>query len=184
MKKTIISCICILSLLSCEKIWVEDLCEKAYDTIRGYYDIESIVWEEDEPIDIDGDGEASFDYLAEWSRILYGSEGDNIITNSRGSLSIPYIIDSRANYGPGHEPSLSNSFIGYHFLLNAVVEGNDSHLEFKLPADGSEFSHSGYGEITLRTEVTLTTLTEAGTTKDVTGTILIKYIRTQYRTGN
>ena len=54
------------------------------------------------------------------------------------------------------------------------------HLEFELPDDGSEFYHTGHGEIALRTKVTLTTLTESGTTKDVTGTIFIKYVRTQY----
>lgn len=61
-----------------------------------------------------------------------------------------------------------------------MIEGNDSHLEFDLPDDGAEFCHTGPGKITLRTEVTLTTLTESGTAEDVIGTILIKYARKQY----
>jgi hypothetical protein len=61
-----------------------------------------------------------------------------------------------------------------------VIECNESHLEFDLPDDGAEFCHTSPGKITLRTEVTLTTLTESGTAKDVIGTILIKYARKQY----
>ena len=56
MRKLSILIICLLPLVSCEKVWVEDLQEKAYDTIRGTYEIESAVWEEAEPIDINGDG--------------------------------------------------------------------------------------------------------------------------------
>lgn len=168
-------------MLSCEKVWVEDLQEKAYDTIRGHYEIESILWEEDEPIDINGDGEATFDYLAEWNRIVSGGTmGWGMVYNDRGTLSIPYVIDQAADWG-GY-PSLYRRDEEYSFKIEAVIEGNDSHLKFELPDREAEFVHSGYGEITLRTDVSLTVLAEPGKTKEVTGTILIKYIRTKYRT--
>ena len=182
MKKFIIYNLCILSLFSCEKIWVEELHERACDKIRGLYEPVSIVWEEPEPIDIDGDGVASFDYLAEWEKIFQGSPGDNIINNDHGTLDIPYIrdLDAEETDSPWYSPDLAQWHIKYDFNIRVVIEGNESHLEFDLPDDGSEFCHTGPGEITLRTKVTLTTLTESGTTKDVTGTIFIKYVRTQY----
>lgn len=178
MKKFIIYNLCILSLFSCEKIWVEELHERACDTIRGLYDPVSIVWEEAEPIDINGDGEASYDYLAEWDKVISGGPGNNSIHNDRASLDIPYVLDANAEFSD--YPCLSRRHIPYGFGINVIIEGNDSHLEFELPDDGSEFYHTGHGEIALRTKVTLTTLTESGTTKDVTGTIFIKYVRTQY----
>ena len=179
MRKYLIYTLCLFSLLSCEKIWIEDLKEQAYDTIRGLYNIESIIWEEEDPIDIDGDGEASFDYFAEWNKLYYGiGEGYNAITNDRGQISIPYV--QADNYTEGWEPTLSKWNEQYHFGVKAVIEEGTSHLEFELPEDGSEFTHSGYGEVTLRTQVTLTTRTQSGTTEDVTGTIFIKYVRTQY----
>ncbi len=94
------------------------------------------------------------------------------------SLDIPYVLDANAEFSD--YPSLSRRHISYNFNINVIIEGNESHLEFDLPDDGSEFYHTGHGEIALRTKVTLTTLTESGTTKDVTGTIFIKYVRTQY----
>ena len=86
MKKFIIYNLCILSLFSCEKIWVEELHERACDTIRGLYDPVSIVWEEAEPIDINGDGEASYDYLAEWDKVISGGPGNNSIHNDRAAF--------------------------------------------------------------------------------------------------
>ena len=182
MKRLIIFNICILSLVSCEKVWYEELNERANDTIRGIYQPVSIIWEESEPIDINGDGEASFDYLSEWENVWYGSPGDSSASAGRGTLAIPYIIDGDADDkdSPWYSPWLAQRHIPYEFQYKVVIEGNESHLEFVLPKDGSEFCHTGHGEITLRTEVTLTTLTQEGTTKDVTGTIFIKYSRTQY----
>ena len=46
----------------------------------------SIVWEEAEPIDINGDGEASYDYLAEWDKVISGGPGNNSIHNDRDNL--------------------------------------------------------------------------------------------------
>ena len=164
-------------MISCEKVWVEDLQERAYDTIRGVYEIESIVWEEDEPIDIDGDGEASFDYLAEWNKIYSGSPSYSIVSNEVGSLGIPYVVDQNAKYG-GY-PNLSRWNDDYRFKIKAVIEENDSHLEFELPKQGekfeyseSEFTHSGYAELTLRTMVTLDVLVSQEKSEKVTGTIL------------
>ena len=51
---------------ACEKVWEADLREKALDTIRGIYEIESAVWEGQEPLDINGDGNATFDYYSEY----------------------------------------------------------------------------------------------------------------------
>ena len=140
MKKFIIYNLCILSLFSCEKIWVEELHERACDTIRGLYDPVSIVWEEAEPIDINGDGEASYDYLAEWDKVISGSPGNNSIHNDRATLDIPYVLDANAEFSD--YPSLSRRHIPYDFNINVIIEGNDSHLEFELPDDGSEFYHT------------------------------------------
>ena len=73
MRKIFYIILCIAGLSSCEKVWVEDLQEKAYDTIRGEYEIESATWEGPDPIDLNGDGVASFDYLKEWDAIISGS---------------------------------------------------------------------------------------------------------------
>lgn len=181
MRKSIIYLLCAFSFLSCEKIWVEDLLEQAYDTIRGEYEIESIVWEEQDPIDIDGDGVASFDYLSEWNRIYSGSPCYNAVTNERGQLGIPYVKLMFDNYQEDIvDTQLTRWSEGYYFGVKAVVEENTSHLEFTLPDDGAEFIHSGYGEITLRTTVTLKTIDQSNKGKDVSGTIRIKYVRTKY----
>ena len=177
MKRFAILVLCLMA--SCEKVWIEDLQERAYDTIRGEYEIESIVWEESEPIDIDGDGDASFDYLAEWNKIYSGSPSYSIVSNEVGSLGIPYVVDQNAKYG-GY-PNLSRWNDDYRFKIKAVIEENDSHLEFKLPDEESEFTHSGYGELTLRTKVTLDVLVSEEKSQKVSGTIFIKYIRTRYR---
>lgn len=179
MKRLITLCVCIISFASCQKVWIEDLQEKAYDTIRGIYTYESIIWEEEEPIDIDGDGEASYDYLAEWRKIDSGSSTSIVISNNKGYLNIPYIKDMNAEYGEDYRPI--RVFLYYEFKIHAVIEGNDSHLVFDIPDDGSEFTHTGYGEFTLRTKVTLTLAESPDKTKSVTGTILIKFIRTKYQ---
>lgn len=178
MRKLLILIICLLPLVSCEKVWVEDLQEKAYDTIRGTYEIESVVWEEAEPIDINGDGQASFDYYAEWNSISAGGPGWSNVGNERGQLCIPHVVDSNADWN-GY-PNLGRRHLNYNFKIKAVIEGNESQLEFELPDDGSEFTLSGYGEITLRTKVTLHILTAPEKSEQITGTILIKYVRTKY----
>ena len=180
MRIYLIYILCLFSFLSCEKIWIEDLKEQAYDTIRGLYEIESIIWEEKDPIDIDGDGEASFDYFAEWNKLYFGiGEGYNAITNDMGQLSIPYVANN-TEYVEGEDTILQKWNEQYHFGVKAVIDNDTAHLEFQLPEDDCEFSHSGYGELTLRTRVTLTVIDESQRPKEISGTIKIKYIRTQY----
>lgn len=173
--------ICLVVLSSCEKVWVEDLQEKALDTIRGIYEIESAVWEGADPIDIDGDGNASYDYKEECDRITVGWCPEHIVSNKSGRLYIPYIVDE----GDGWEgyPLLGMHTREYRFNLEAVVENGESRLEFVLPEQNSVFVHSGYGEITLRTEVTFTTLISPDQTKEFTGPVLFKFIRTEYTSG-
>ena len=179
MRKSIIFLACAFSLMSCEKIWVADLQEQAYDTIRGIYDIESIVWEESEPIDINGDGVASYDYLSEWNSVEFGSYCYNAITNNRGQLSIPYV--SLQNLSYSEQPELQRWTDIYLFNIEAVVEGESSHLELHGPkGNTSELTLTGYGEVTLRTSVTLKTLDQSKNVNDVTGKITIKYVRTKY----
>ena len=181
MRKSIIFLACAFSLMSCEKIWVADLQEQAYDTIRGIYDIESIVWEESEPIDINGDGVASYDYLSEWNSVEFGSYCYNAITNNRGQLSIPYVSLQNLSYSDSELPVLQRWTDIYLFNIEAVVEEESSRLEFHGPRDNtSELTHTGYGEVILRTSVTLKTLDQSKNVKDVSGTITIKYVRTKY----
>ena len=172
--------LCLVFLSSCEKVWVEDLKEQAYDSIRGKYEIESAVWEGAEPVDIDGDGTASFDYLAEWESVWNGGPGWHSVSNERGSLYIPYTIGDNADWGG--PPKIARRNREFRFNIQAVVEGGKSHLEFELPEDEEcEFEHSGYGEITLRTNITFTVLAGSEETKDITGPVLFKYVRTEYR---
>ena len=173
--------ICLVVLSSCEKVWMEDLQEKALDTIRGIYEIESAVWEGSEPIDIDGDGNAAYDYKEECDRITVGWCPEHIVSNKSGRLYIPYIVDEGDDW-EGY-PLLGMHTREYRFKLEAVVENGESRLEFVLPEQNSVFVHSGYGEITLRTEVTFTALISPDQTKEFTGPVLFKFIRTEYTSG-
>ena len=86
--------ICLLSLASCQKVWVEDLQERAYDTIRGEYKLSMVTWDAPEPIDIDGDGTASFDYYEECNNdnFLFDA-GRSRVRNDSGTLAVPYTVD-------------------------------------------------------------------------------------------
>lgn len=167
-----------MPLASCEKIWKEDLMEQAFDSIRGEYEIESAVWEGAEPIDINGDGTASFDYLEEWESVRSGGPGWHSVGNQGGVLYIPYTIDRNAQWGG--RPELSRRNREFRFDMKAVIEGGESRLEFVLPEEECEFEHSGYGEITLRTDVTFTISVSREETMEITGPIFLKYVRTQY----
>lgn len=167
-------------LVSCEKVWVEDLQEKAYDTIRGLYEIESAVWEGTEPIDLDSDGTASFDYYQEWNSVYSGSPVWASVGNESGTLEIPYTVDSNADWGGWVD--ISRRGLDYRFDIKAVIEDGESHLEFTLPEDiDAEFEHSGYGRITLRVNVTCTVKIGEYESKEITGPVLIRYVRTEYR---
>lgn len=51
MRRILYIIILLPAVLACEKVWEEDLREKALDTIRGYYEIESATWEGAAPVD-------------------------------------------------------------------------------------------------------------------------------------
>ena len=176
--------ICLLSLASCQKVWVEDLQERAYDTIRGEYKLSMVTWDAPEPIDIDGDGVASFDYYQEWNQVYSGGPGYSSVSNKRGRLQVPYVVDSKANR---NEPENLNPIkINQINEIETVIEGNTSHL--KLTPQSSDTQENtdwevelcGYGEITLRTDITLTVLTGPEQTEEVTGHITLYYVRTKY----
>ena len=176
---------CIAGLSSCEKVWVEDLQEKAYDTIRGEYEIESATWEGPDPIDLNGDGVASFDYLKEWDAIISGSPAWSSIGNTKGRLGIPYTVDDHADWGGMADVNIARRTQEYRFEIKAVIENGESHLEFILPDDiEAEFEHSGYGKIALRVNVTCTVKTGEYESKDITGPVLIRYYRSEYRISN
>ena len=180
MKKIYFVMILMTVAASCEKVWVEDLEEKAYDTIRGKYEIESAVWEGSEPIDIDGDGTASFDYYEECNNdnFLFDA-GRSRVKNDSGTLAVPYTVDENAHWnGP---VSLGRKYRQVDFKINAVLDGEECRLEFQFPSDSDvQFEHSGYGEITLRTDVTFTVRTPDGRTEEKSGPVFIRYKRTEY----
>ena len=176
--------ICLLSLASCQKVWVEDLQERAYDTIRGEYKLSMVTWDAPEPIDIDGDGVASFDYYQEWNQVYSGGPGYSSVSNKRGRLQVPYVVDSNADWnGP---VNLQRRHMDYVFDIEAVIEGNTSHLKLTPQSSDTQVNTDwevelcGYGEITLRTDVTLTVLTGPEQTEEVTGHITLYYVRTKY----
>ena len=171
---------CFATCVSCEKVWVEDLQERAYDKIRGEYEIESAVWEGDEPIDIDGDGNASFDYYSEWKNLYHGSPCWSNVSGGSGSLGVPFAVDSNADWnGP---VSLTKSSEQFKFKYTAVIERNDSRLEFSLPLDSdAELQLTGYGELTLRTKVSCTVKVADRESELKEGTVFIRYVRTEYR---
>lgn len=176
--------ICLLSLASCQKVWVEDLQEQAYDTIRGVYELKTVTWDAPEPIDIDGDGMASFDYYEEWNKVYSGGPGYSSVSNKRGRLQVPYVVDSNADWsGP---VNLQRRHLDYIFDVVAVIEGNTSHLVMTPQSTDTQENAdwdvelSGYGEITLRTDITLTVQTGPDQTEEVTGHITLCYVRTKY----
>ena len=172
-------------LTSCQKIWVEDLQERAYDTIRGKYEMQSAVWEGPEPIDINGDGTASFSFLDEWSSIHTGAPLCHAnVDNEGGTLEIPYTIDERdeRDHLLGRSPKLARRSEYFSFSLKAVIDGKDeSHLEFDLPEGEYEFCHSGYGEITFRTVISFAVKVDEVVSEEIEGPVLIRYVRTEYR---
>lgn len=172
--------ICIAACVSCEKVWVEDLQEQAYDAIRGIYEIESALWEGDEPIDMDGDGNATFDYYSEWNNLYYGSPCSSYVSGGNASLGVPFAVDSNADWnGP---VSLTKSSEQFKFKYTAIVEGKEPRLEFTLPlGSDAELQQTGYGELTLRTKVTCAVKIAENESELKEGTVFIRYVRTKYR---
>lgn len=162
---------------SCEKVWEADLKEKALDAVRGEYEVESAVWEGPQPIDINGDGNSSYDYFAEWNSVSSGSPCNSSIHNGSVYLEIPYTIDSNADWGG--RPSLARRTMECKIDIRTVIKGEEAVLEFDVPS-GYEFKHTGYGEVSLRTDVTFAVRNQDGTVSQMTGPVFIKYIRIRY----
>lgn len=173
--------ICLAALCSCEKVWEEDLQEKALDEIRGRYEIVSAVWEGDSPIDIDGDGNASYDYYAEWNQVDVGWHPQHTVYNRYGRLDIPYTSSFNDQWGV--PVFLERRYETLKFDIEVVIGGGESRLEFALPDQNSQLTLSGYGEITLRTDVTFTVLAGPGEAREVTGPVLFKFKRIEYISG-
>ena len=180
MRKIYFASICLAACVSCEKVWVEDLQEQAYDKIRGVYEIESAVWEGEEPIDIDGDGNATFDYYSEWNDLYHGSPCFSNVSGGSGSLGVPYAVDSNDDWnGP---VSLTKRSEHFKFKYTAMIEGEEPGIEFILPSGSdAELRLTGYGELTLRTKVTCTVKVADNESEQKEGNLLIRYVRTRYK---
>jgi hypothetical protein len=171
-----LAAVAVVLLSSCEKVWEEDLKERALDTIRGEYEIVSVVWEEDEPIDINGDGTASFDYFAEWNEVYPIYSTLRSLHNDGGTLDIPVTTSKRVAGSAYPERTTFECRID----IRTVIDGNEARLEFSCPHEVHEFEHIGYGEVAVRAEVCLTVQKEIGVVEEISGTIYIKYKRKRY----
>ena len=181
MNRLYIVFICLAALSSCEKVWEDDLQEKALDEIRGRYEIASAVWEGTEPIDIDGDGDASYDYYAELKQVDVGWHPQHTVYNRYGRLDIPYTYCENDHWGG--LVFLERRYERLEFDIEVVIEGGESRLEFTLPDEDSQLTLSGYGELTLRTDVTFTVIVSPEETREVTGLVLFKFKRIEYTFG-
>lgn len=65
---SLLSALCTVTACG-EKLWEEDLEKKTADTIRGYYEIESMTWH-GSPVDLNDDGVALEDIMAEFEALL------------------------------------------------------------------------------------------------------------------
>ena len=154
MRKVYMIILVLTIVSSCEKIWEADLREKALDTIRGIYEIESAIWEGQEPLDIDCDGIGTFDYFSEYLSIDVGAGNyTSTISNDRGIITIPIIRDSNADwYGPVRLMRDTEQIIAN---ISVIIIGNSSRVEAAFEED-IEFKQTGYGEFCMRKEVTAT----------------------------
>ncbi len=177
-KVSILIILVVLTIVSaCEKVWEADLREKALDSIRGIYEIESATWEGQEPLDIYCDGNGTFDYLSEYLSIDVGA-GDftSYIKNETGFINIPIIRDSNNGF---HDPvRLIRDFEQYRAKINVIIEGNSSRVEvaFNEAHEDIEFRQTGYGGFSMRKEITMTDCQGRTSTAPVT----FKFKRTGY----
>lgn len=182
MNRIYIVFICLAALSSCEKVWEDDLQEKALDAIRGRYEIASAMWEGTEPIDIDGDGNASYDYYAELNQVDVGWHPQHIVYNEYGRIDIPYTYCQNDHWGS--PVILERRYECLEYDIEVVIEGEESRLEFLLPlGNDSQLTLSGYGELTLRTDVTFIICVSSEETREVTGPVLFKFKRIEYTSG-
>lgn len=167
--------------VSCEKVWEADLREKALDTIRGYYQVENGIWEGPDPIDLDGDGVASYDYYDEWKKVLAGS-GDigTVISDDGGYIEIPY-IKYIVHYS-GLPPTLTRFVKKVRTDIDVAIEGSEAELCFRFPDDPDViFEHTAYGKFMVRTIVTCTIMNGSGETEEITGPVTLRYERFKYK---
>ena len=167
--------------VSCEKVWEADLREKALDTIRGYYQVESGIWEGPDPIDLDGDGVASYDYYDEWKKVFAGA-GDTgtVISDDGGYIEIPYI--RYIVHSSGLPPTLTRSVKKVRTGIDVTIEGREAELCFSFPYDPDvAFEHTAYGKFMVRATVTCTIMNGSGDTEEMTGPVTLKYDRIRYK---
>jgi len=183
MRRILYIIISLPAVLACEKVWEEDLREKALDTIRGYYEIESATWEGAAPVDINGDGSSSYDYYAEWNSVDYGAGAHGASIRSEGGyIEIPYTADINASWGG--PLNVYRMLERITLEVKVIIEGDDSRLEFIFPEDcqGLEFNHTGYGEFEVRKEITsMTQSHDTGEASPVTGPVLFRFKRKSYK---
>lgn len=166
--------------VSCQKVWEADLREKALDTIRGYYQVESGIWEGPDPIDLDGDGVASYDYYDEWQKVLAGAAGyGTVLSNEGGYIEIPYI---RYYYSSELPPTVARVVKKVRTDIDVTVEGSEAELSFRFPDDsGVIFEHTAYGKFTVRTTVICAVMNGSGVIEEITGPVTLKYERIRYK---
>lgn len=167
--------------VSCEKVWEADLREKALDTIRGYYQVENGIWEGPDPIDLDGDGVASYDYYDEWKKVLAGSGNiGTVISDDGGYIEIPY-IKYIVHYS-GLPPTLTRFVKKVRTDIDVAIEGSEAELCFRFPDDPDViFEHTAYGKFMVRTIVTCTIMNGSGETEEITGPVTLRYERFKYK---
>ena len=168
-------------LFSCEKIWETDLREKALDTVRGYYELESAAWEGPEPLDIDGDGNASNDYYSQWMKVDVG-HGDfgALLHNDGGYVELPYTSAVYADWGQGIA-RLQRRVENVHLNITAVIQDDQAKLEFDFPECDAEFEHTGYGEFQVRKQMTFYVLNSSKEAETVTGPVVYRFNRVEYK---
>lgn len=175
-----VSILTVLSV-SCEKVWEADLREKALDTIRGYYQVESGIWEGPDPIDLDGDGVASYDYYDEWKKVLAGA-GDTgtVISDDGGYIEIPYIKYSV--HSSGLPPTLTRFVKKVRTDIDVAIEGSEAELCFRFPDDSDVvFEHTAYGKFTVRTTVICFIRYSSGEKIEISGPVTLRYERFKYK---
>lgn len=166
---------------SCLKVWVADLREKALDTIRGYYELESAVWEGSEPLDINGDGSASYDYYSQWLEVDSGwGDFGATLHNDGGYIQLPYTRDTNEDWGDGLV-RLQRSVEEINVSINTVVGTDEAVLEFSFPQCEVEFEHTGYGEFLVRKEMTFYVINNDKEAESVTGPVLFSFKRIEYK---
>lgn len=183
MKRHILLIISLMATLcSCEKVWVEDIRLKALDSIRGYYELESATWEGKDPVDLNSDGTASYDYYDEWLSVLNGvGDFGASIKDGSGYIELPFTIDSNADWG-GYV-SINKSLERIVCKTSVEIEGKEGRLvhEFSPIGIQLEFEQTGYGEFTVRKEMKCTVKYGENESRVIKGPVLFHYKRVEYR---